>query len=302
MTTIDISQLDIVYLSYDEPNAEANWLAIQEQCPRALRVHGIKGSDAAHKACAELATGERFITIDGDNRVNPEFFQQQISIPTDLYTATSVLSFSSENVINGLVYGNGGIKCWPRQVVLDMQTHEQADSAAGGVDFCWVLDYILMPGCWSRAAINATAHQAWRAGFREGVKFTLTDGLPTSDSGQWIAKQARVNLDRLSIWTQVGADVDKGLWAVLGARAGVYYHLFTDWDPAQLQDFDHLDWLWEQKIKDLDPWQESCRLGELMLDSLALPMTRKPLTAEQSRWFKQIHPQPVRTQAKRMRQ
>ena len=42
---------------------------------------------------------------------------------------------------NGLVYGNGGLKCWPRPHVLDMKTHEALDDEEG-MEFCWKLNYI----------------------------------------------------------------------------------------------------------------------------------------------------------------
>jgi len=58
---------DIIYLSYDEPNAEKNYNDLLQKIPWAKRVHGVKGSDSAHKACAELSETERFITVDGDN-------------------------------------------------------------------------------------------------------------------------------------------------------------------------------------------------------------------------------------------
>ena len=45
---------DVVFLSYDEPNAEENYQHLLSIRPKAKRVHGVKGSDAAHKACAEL--------------------------------------------------------------------------------------------------------------------------------------------------------------------------------------------------------------------------------------------------------
>ena len=54
---------DIFYLSYDEPNAEKNYADICNKVPWVKRVHGVKGSDAAHKACAERAETERFTTM-----------------------------------------------------------------------------------------------------------------------------------------------------------------------------------------------------------------------------------------------
>ena len=122
MTTINIEDIDIVYLSYDEPNCELNWQHLLSICPRALRVHGVKGSDAAHKACADLATTDRFVTIDGDNQLRAEFLTEKFTLDLDI--TNSVLSFGAENAVNGLVYGNGGVKIWPRHVVQTMQTHE----------------------------------------------------------------------------------------------------------------------------------------------------------------------------------
>ena len=66
MNKIDIADLDCVFLTYDEPNAEENWVRIKNMVPWARRVDGVKGSDAAHKAAAEASTTERFILIDGD--------------------------------------------------------------------------------------------------------------------------------------------------------------------------------------------------------------------------------------------
>ena len=37
----------------------------------AKRIHGVEGSDAPHKACAKISETQRFITVDGDNLVQP---------------------------------------------------------------------------------------------------------------------------------------------------------------------------------------------------------------------------------------
>ena len=102
MTTIKAADIDIIYLSYDEPNCEQNWNHLLSICPRAQRIHGIKGSDAAHKACADVATGTHMITVDGDNQIRPEFLQQMWTFDSSWNLDSSVLSFHSENVINGL--------------------------------------------------------------------------------------------------------------------------------------------------------------------------------------------------------
>ena len=76
------------------------------------------------------------------------------------------------------MYGNGGLKCWPKEYVLNMRTHENAEenNVHAKVDFCWDAQYLQMKDCFSITHNNATAWQAWRAGFREGVKLALDRG------------------------------------------------------------------------------------------------------------------------------
>ena len=69
---VNIAELDIIYLSYDEPNAEKNYADLLSKVPWAKRVHGVKGSDAAHKACAELSTTDRFVTDHVDNTIRQD--------------------------------------------------------------------------------------------------------------------------------------------------------------------------------------------------------------------------------------
>ena len=73
MTTVKVIEQDIIFLSYNEPNAEKNYADLLAKVPWAKRVHGVKGSDAAHKACAALSETEYFTTVDGDNIIDPKY-------------------------------------------------------------------------------------------------------------------------------------------------------------------------------------------------------------------------------------
>ena len=77
MSKFRVLDFDIIYLSYDEPNAEKNYADLCKKIPWAKRIHGVKGSDAAHKACANISDTDRFITIDGDNIINAEFLTKE---------------------------------------------------------------------------------------------------------------------------------------------------------------------------------------------------------------------------------
>ena len=76
----DPNDYSIVFLSYDEPNCEENFQHLLSLRPDALRVHGVTGSDTAHKKCAELSKTSRVIIVDGDNIVKPDFFNSKFVI------------------------------------------------------------------------------------------------------------------------------------------------------------------------------------------------------------------------------
>ena len=117
MAKIDVTELDIFYISYDEPNCEEHWADLLNKVPWAKRVHGVKGFDAAHKEAAKQSETDRFITVDGDNIVMDDFFEQVLDVPDQDHDGNniseSIFSWNAKNILNGLVYGNGGLKCWP---------------------------------------------------------------------------------------------------------------------------------------------------------------------------------------------
>ena len=245
---IPITEFDVVYISYDEPNAEENYADLLDKCPWAKRSHGVWGSDAAHKAAAALSETERFIGIDADNIVDPDFFS--IEINTDKISEVDVISWAGRNEVNGLVYGNGGIKAWPVKVVEQMRTHEAApesDSRAQ-VDFCWNIRYIQMNNIYSQVMNNASPYQSFRAGFREGVKMSLIDGAPVSK--EQLKHIDRANYNRLLIWCTVGADVINGLWAIYGSRLGCHMvNISRDtWDWTNVRDFEWITQFWKDNI------------------------------------------------------
>jgi hypothetical protein len=212
--------------------------------PWAKRVHGVKGSDHAHKAAANLSETDWFITVDADNIINPKFFDLDINIDDP---KIQVYGWCARNKINGLRYGNGGIKIWKKDFVLNMQTHENSTSDRGQVDFCWEDGYRNFPKVYSDSIITASPFQAWRAGFREGVKMTLLDGIkvPPQEIQQRIWWH---NIHRLRMWSTVGMHEANGKYAILGARMGTYMTNCTDWNYVDVRDFEKLREIYETKV------------------------------------------------------
>ena len=295
MKQFKVLDYDIIYLSYDEPNAEENYTNLLTKVPWAKRVHGVEGSDAAHKACAKIAETDRFITIDGDNQIDEQFLNQTINFQDGVDLSRHVVSWTADNIINGLRYGNGGIKCWDRETVLKMKTHENAEpgNVAAGIDFCWDLEYIQINSLMSTVHNNATPHQAWRAGFREGVKMCLMEGIKPAKT-ELIGNHWK-NLERLYVWCMAGADVPNGLWAIYGAREGLYKTMCTDWDYVNVRDFEYLNKLWKDKVQDESDLIEAIKdYGERLKEQLDIPIAVTPLDAQQSKFFKSTYRNPPR--------
>ena len=278
---IDVADLDCIYLTYDEPNKEQNWIHIQNMVPWARRVDGVKGSDAAHKAAADASDTDRFILIDGDNIPDPAFFNLQLAL--DDTNRDCVFRWRARNAVNGLMYGNGGMSSWTRDFVYNMRTHEASDGLAeNDVEFCFYPKYWAMHDCYSTTYPNATPFQAWRAGFREGVKMALDRGAKISLQ-EFESRVNSRNYDNLCIWQSIGSDAEQGYWAMYGARLGTFMMMLEGWDHKLVQDFDALAKLWET-FSTHDPREGCINIHDALKNKLGLPITL--LDPVQSRFFK----------------
>ena len=283
MKSIDIADLDCIYLSYDEPQREEFWIKIQNSVPWARRVDGVKGSDAAHKAAAELSATDRFILIDGDNIPSAGFFNLCLEFPDESWE-NAVFRWRARNHVNGLMYGNGGISSWTREFALNMRTHENTDGRdETQVEFCFDTRYWAMHDCYSITYPNGSAFQAWRAGFREGVKMCLDRGRRPYPS-EFRERVHSRNLDHLTIWHNVGVDVENGAWCIAGARMGTHRTMLTTWDHREVQSFDALEVIWKE-VNHRDPFEMIQAYQDDLFTQLDLPMNM--LNRDQSRFYKQ---------------
>ena len=100
---IKIIDQDVIFLSFDEPNAEKNYADLLSKIPWAKRVHGVKGSDAAHKACAAESETEYFVTVDADNIVDPKFLRLELNLDELGLTKDHVFSWCGKVHVNGRI-------------------------------------------------------------------------------------------------------------------------------------------------------------------------------------------------------
>ena len=143
-----------------------------------------------------------------------------------------------------------------------------------------------MNRCFSDVYNNASPFQAWRAGFREGVKMSLERGVKTANK-EFKKEIHWKNLDRLRVWLNVGADSTNGLWAILGARHGCYMTNCTDWDYVQVRDFDYLTSLWHSDVEHMNLNDSIKTYGNSLKNALDLEVA--DLDVDASKFFKAVH-------------
>ena len=303
------TDLDIVFLAYDEPRREELWQDLQSKHPRARRVQGVKGLDGGFKAAVAAGDTDHVITVDGDCMVDPAFFD--LLIDDDLLRPNTRIDWPSRNVVNGVVSGNGGIKCWPKTLAATMRSHESADPAERSIDFprASTLDSAgphrvehLTP--MATVYCNGSPLQAFRSAFREAIRLWLV-GKGAARRGPPADRLHPLQRHRLLLWCSIGADAENGPWCLYGARLASQMVQLSDWDALLINDFDWFDGFWQKEIAARFAGGEvTCertgygwhrgrlqdeveRLGDALRRQLGLDVAE--LSAEQSRFCRALY-------------
>ena len=233
-------RLDVFYVCFDEPNRFENWEHIKSVLKKAQKVEGIVGFDGALKECARKSSTDYFFIIDGDNRILENRLDRKFQLSE--VDNQWVLSWSSLNAMNALIYGNGGLKLWPREVAMNIKSHENAVETGDQTDYCFVAKYYMVDDFVTETVVNSTPWQAFRSGFREGVKMSLQWGqqvaLNKKNFNSALGKQNRL---RLKIWCEVGADVSNGYWAIFGARLGLKMNVIDLFNYRLINSYEWID-------------------------------------------------------------
>ncbi|MEM7645527.1 MAG: hypothetical protein AAF203_01345 [Pseudomonadota bacterium] len=241
------SEFDIFYVCYSEPNREENWAQILSILPKAQKVEGVHGFDRALKVCARKSKTNHFFVIDGDNQIVEERIKRQV--PVSELKDHWVLSWSSLNPVNGLNYGNGGLKLWPKSTALKIKSHEKSSKDQDQTDYCFLADYYLIDDFATKTIMNKTPEQAFRAGFREGVKMSLAWGkqVPLSHDNFELLLGPQ-NRMRLKTWCEAGADCKNGLWGIAGARLGLKKNVVDLFDCQEINSYEKIDHFMEKEL------------------------------------------------------
>jgi hypothetical protein len=216
---------DIIFISYNEINADENFKKIKKKFPRIKRVHGVKGIHQAHIKAAELAETDMFWVVDGDAVLVDEFnFDYQVA----RWDHNVVHVWRSQNPINDLVYGYGGIKLLPRDMTINMDLSKPDMTTSISSRFKAVKEVSNI------TKFNVDPFSTWRSAFRECCKL----------SSKIIDRQKEEEtVNRLEIWCTLGIDREYGEYAIAGAKAGRAYGEENKGKPEALRKINDFDWL-----------------------------------------------------------
>lgn len=216
---------DMVFISYNEINAEENFKKLSKRYPQIKRIENVKGIHQAHIAAANLCDTDYFWVIDGDAIVLDAF---DFSYKVPKWEKNIVHVWRSKNPINNLEYGNGGLKLLPRRLTLEMNTNSIDMTTSISNNFKSMKDVSNI------TAFNTDPFNAWKSAFRECVKLSSK-----VINGQVDAETQ----SRLKTWCTVGLDKQYGNFAIAGAIAGTKYGEENKNSADLLKCINDFDWL-----------------------------------------------------------
>ena len=219
---------DVVFISYQEPNADENYSRLLKKAPNAKRVHGVKGIHQAHIEAAKLCTTDMIWIVDGDAIIVDDFdFDYQVP----RWDRDMVHVWRSKNPINELIYGYGGVKLFPRKLTLNMDTSKTDMTTSISRKFYPVQEVSNI------TKFNTGDFETWKSAFRECVKLS---------SNSIDRQKDQETFKRLTVWTTEGANMPYGQFAIDGAKMGMEFGIKNKGNISKLKLINDFEWLKEQ--------------------------------------------------------
>lgn len=285
-----LGNLSAIFVSADEPQANAHWRTFASAFPKAVRVHGMRVSWSTIRRVAALTDSDRFMVVRGDTLIDPVLAEHVVD---DVWLeSVASLTWPTRNAVNGLCYASGAIRCcWRAGLLASEPGRAPAE--------------IVAPRALGTSHPNGSPRQAFATAFRESVAHGLVRGRAPGPP-RLAGRLPTASLKRLLAWTTIGADQTNGLWCLYGARLACRMAQLDQFEPALLLRPDWIEQLWQGRVAPSFAGQEvRCRhthyrwdqgrledavreLGAVLRRELALEIVE--LDAAQSRFLRQVWP------------
>ena len=222
---------DIVFISYNEPNADKNWELLKSRFPSAKRVDGVKGIHQAHIKAAKKCFTKMFWVVDADAQLLDNF---EFAYEVDEYNLETVHVWRSQNPVNDLIYGYGGVKLLPTKLTKNMDTTKPDMTTSISSKFKAVQQVSNI------TSFNTDPFSAWRSGFRECAKL----------ASKTIDRQKdNETQKRLDAWCNKGTNRPFGIDCIAGAKAGKEFGEKNKDSLQELAKINDFEWLKKQYDK-----------------------------------------------------
>ena len=218
--------MDVVFISYDEPDAEHNWNILAQRCARAKRVHGVAGMETALEAAADLSSTPWYYAVFAKTRLHEQF---DFSYVPDFMQQPKNYIFDCINTVNDLQYGHMGV------VMYNCQGIRELNRATNfGLDYTLSFAHESVPIVSCYGNFNQTPYHTWRTAFRECAKLAYFESQSPTIDGEY----------RLNTWLS-RAQGNHAEWCLKGAHDGVEFFKASDQALATLKQSFRWEWLRE---------------------------------------------------------
>jgi len=219
-------QLDVIFISYYELNAEDNWQRVLEKAPWAKRVDGVTGIFEAHKAAGKLAKSDMFYVVDGDAYLSDDW---QFDFQPNIFDRDCTYVWNSINPINNLTYGFGGVKLFNKSKIRYLKSWG-TDLTLSVAKKLKVIETVS-----NITKFNTSEYNTWRTAFRECAKLAKKEDAESNK--------------RLQAWLEPDVTADYHVWAKLGAEQGKAYAA-SELPISNINDYDWLKLQFKGKLNE----------------------------------------------------
>ena len=219
-----VKDMDIIFISYDEPTAEARYKQLKDRHPRTKWCKNVQGQTNAYHTAAQMSDTDYFFAVFPKLEIVDSF---KFDFQPDRLKNPCHYIFNCKNPVNDLEYGHGSVLLYNKKLVLD--------TTDPGLDFTLSAPHEHVPLLSAINHFNDTPWLAWRTAFREVVKLLdQCNNKPTVESKY-----------RLKKWCELG-NGKNAEWVFCAANDAKEFMESKD-DIMKSYDFEWLKNYYEQK-------------------------------------------------------
>lgn len=215
--------IDVIFISYDEPDAEKNWYELKNKTPRAKRVHGVAGMELALEAAADQSSTPWYYAVFAKTKIHENF---DFSFVPDYMQQPKHYIFDCLNTVNQLQYGHMGIVMYNCQGIKTLNQQKNF-----GLDYTLSFSHESIPLLSCYGNFDQSPYHTWRTAFREAAKLAYFESQSPSVDGAY----------RLGVW-QTQASGQYAEWCLNGARDGVEFFNASNKQLSVLKQ--SFEWRW----------------------------------------------------------